>query len=118
MNTTEEKMRALGRMIEKARRSKKLQSKQLAEFAGVSSSELNRVESGEIWPTDDAWEKICGFIGLPIGMLAQAKRPSVPRPEAATSENKNEERKVPANVIVLAEHKMTKWRQTSLFEKD
>lgn len=118
MTTTDEKMLALGRMIEKARRSAKLQTKQLAEFAGVSSSELNRVESGEIWPSDLAWEQICKFTGLPIGMLAQAKRPSTPRSESAASDSRNVERKVQANIIVLAEHKMTKWRQTSLFEKD
>ncbi|HCL67051.1 MAG TPA: hypothetical protein DIC56_19895 [Rhizobium sp.] len=117
--TTEEKMRRLGQMIERARRDKRLQTRQVAEYAGISSSELNRVESGESWPSDHAWERISDFFGFPVDMMAAMKKerhiaPPLPTQESTTKQ----EAKVDAKVIDFAAHLKKKWQQTSLFEKD
>ncbi|NTE86589.1 helix-turn-helix domain-containing protein [Agrobacterium rubi] len=115
----EQKLKQLGSMIERARRSKRLTTYQTAQCVGISTSELNSVESGEKWPSDYAWEKLCETFGFPIDMMAAMKKERQPIAvqKPALQESKREIVKA-SNVINLAAHKQKKWQQTFSFEKD
>lgn len=119
MVENDKKLKQLGDMIERARRARRLTTHQLAQVAGISTSELNSVENGEKWPSDFVWEKLCETFGLPINMMDDMKKERQPIAVPKATSVKSSVGIVRAtNVIDLAAHKKKKWQQTSLFERD
>ncbi|ESZ20974.1 helix-turn-helix domain-containing protein [Mesorhizobium sp. L48C026A00] len=106
---------ALGKMLERARREKRLTSYQVGQALGVATAFVSSVENGEIDPSHVDFERVVAFVGLPLKVVDDCKRP--PRTiKLDSSENPSSNERV--NVVDLELYRKQKWQQISLFDKD
>jgi transcriptional regulator with XRE-family HTH domain len=66
---------SIGNTISRARREKRLSQYQLATIAGVSSSDVSAVESGDFDPLGPSVEHILCAVGLPLRVLDAVNAP-------------------------------------------
>ena len=106
---------ALGKILERARREKRLTPYQVGQALGLATSFVSSVENGEIDPSHVDFERVVAFAGLPLKMVDDCKRPPrtfKPASSEAPTSNGRE------NVVDLNAYRKQKWQQISLFEKD
>ncbi|MBP5298310.1 MAG: helix-turn-helix transcriptional regulator [Lachnospiraceae bacterium] len=56
--------RIFGHSIEHFREKKKMTQTQAAKLAGITQSQLSRIEDGENWPNKSTLRKICRGLGI------------------------------------------------------
>lgn len=106
---------AVGKMVQRARREKRLTPYQVGQALGVATSFISSVESGEIDPAHVDFERVITFVGLPVKLVDDCKKP--PRKVQIDNSEKALPNGLP-NVIDFQLYRKSKWQQTSLFEKD
>ena len=115
MYTNKEALIAIGRMIERARRARRLTTYQVAQTLGVDTWFVSSVESGNSSPYELEFERIVEFFGLPLKMVDACKSPKPARSDAAKSAA------APApigNVVDFRTYRASKWQKTSSLETD
>lgn len=68
--------KAIGQRIKSYRKSADLTQETVAEYAGITTVYLSKIENGHVHPTIDLLYDICGIIGCDIGDIFRDVSPS------------------------------------------
>ncbi len=75
-----------GQRLKELRTDAKLSHRKLADFCGVSKSELSRLELGQRKGNEDNWRKIEAYFGVPLGVVYEEAQAPIEEIKAPVAE--------------------------------